>query len=355
MVAECTWDVLQLLETAVCLDASDLHLSAGEVPRLRIDGELMPMADARPLSTAAMADALTTLLSPEQLAGFARDGDTDGAWQGELGRTGRVRFRVNAFRQRRGAAMVLRRIPQRMPSLGELGAPAVLDGLTRLHEGLVLVCGATGSGKSTTLAALVDAINQARAAHIITVEDPVEFMHGSRRSLVSQREVGLDSADFASALRAALREDPDVILVGELRDLETMRLALAAAETGHLVLATLHSRDAVSALDRFVGVFPPGERELVRSSLAASLAAVVCQRLLARVGGGRVAVHEVLAANPAVRNLIRESRLSQLESAMQTGQSWGMQTFAQSIERMTSAGLLGTGDIPDVSPGGVRR
>ena len=354
MVAECTWDVLQLLEAAARLDASDLHLSAGEVPRLRIDGELVPIEDAQPLGMASMADALAMFLSPEQLAGFGRDGDADGAWQGGPGHSGQLRFRVNAFRQRRGAAMVLRRIPQRMPSLREIGAPAVLDGLARLHEGLVLVCGATGSGKSTTLAALVDAINRSRQAHIITVEDPVEFVHASQRSLVSQREIGVDAADFAIALRAALREDPDVILVGELRDLETIRLALAAAETGHLVLATLHSRDAVSALDRFVGVFSPGERDLVRSSLAASLAAVVCQRLHGRIGGGRVAVHEVLVANPAVRNLIRESRLTQLESAMQTGQAWGMQTFAQSFERMTSAGLLVAGDIPDKGAGGMR-
>jgi len=217
----------------------------------------------------------------------------------------------------------------------------------------VLVCGATGSGKSTTLAALVDVINRQRAAHIITIEDPVEFVHASQRSLVSQRELGPDTVGFAAALRAALREDPDVILVGELRDLETMRLALAAAETGHLVLATLHARDAASAIDRFVGVFPQGERDLVRTSLAASLAGVVCQRLLAREGGGRVALHEVLAANPAVRNLIRESRLNQLESAMQTGQVWGMQTFAQGIERLTSEGSLSTGVIPDLRAKGL--
>ncbi len=337
----------------MCAGASDLHLSAGEAPRVRLDGALGPVAGAAPLEGPAMDAALETLLSPELASEFASSGDADGAWQGELRGAGVVRFRVNAFRQRRGPALVLRRIPQHIPSLEALAAPAVFDDLSRLEEGLVLVCGATGSGKSTTLAALIDAINGSRAAHVITIEDPVEFIHTSRRSLVSQREVGRDTVDFASALRAALREDPDVLLVGELRDLETMRLALAAAETGHLVLGTLHARGSASAVDRFVGVFPQGERDLVRTSLAASLAAVVCQRLLPQVGGGRIAVHEVLVATPAVRNLIRESRMSQIESAIQTGQAWGMQTFAQGVERLSAAGLLQGGVMPDVQAVGL--
>ena len=315
-------------------EASDLHLSVGEVPRLRVDGDLRAVEGATALDQSAMFRVLDSILSPALRQTLDREGEVDASWEGELRGSGRARFRVNVFRQRRGAALVLRRIPMRIPRLEDVGAPAVFGQLAGREEGLVLVCGATGSGKSTTLAALVDAINQQRAAHIITIEDPVEFVHASRRSLVSQRELGADTADFTSALRAALREDPDVILVGELRDLETMRLALAAAETGHLVLATLHARDAVSAIDRFVGVFPQGERDLVRTSLAASLAAVVCQRLLPRTGGGRVALHEVLVATPAVRNLVRESRLSQLESAMQTGQASGMQTFAQAMERL---------------------
>jgi len=348
MVAECTWDVLRLLEAAVRAEASDLHLSAGEVPRLRVDGDLRVVAGAAALDESAMSGVLDSILPPVQRETFDRAGEVDASWEGTLQGLGRARFRVNAFCQRRGTALVLRRIPMRIPRLEDVGAPAVFDQLAGREEGLALVCGATGSGKSTTLAALVDAINQRRAAHIITIEDPVEFVHASRRSLVSQRELGADTADFASALRAALREDPDVILVGELRDLATMRLALAAAETGHLVLATLHARDAASAIDRFVGVFPQGERDLVRTSLAASLAAVVCQRLLPRVGGGRVAVHEVLSTTSAVRNLVRESRLSQLESAMQTGQAWGMQTFAQSIERLIALGTLPLGVIPDM-------
>ncbi|MBU3693849.1 MAG: PilT/PilU family type 4a pilus ATPase [Rhodocyclaceae bacterium] len=361
--SECTWDVRRLLDAAVNAGASDLHLSAGEVPRLRLDGALRPVEGGIGMDPAAVEAALAVLMSDTQAHDFAVRGDLDFAWQAAgpaLANTGgdvedgagappppvvaagrADRFRVNAFRHARGPAAVLRHIPATVPTLAGIDAPAVLETLARLDEGLVLVSGATGSGKSTTLAALVDAINRSRDAHIITIEDPVEFVHTSRRALVSQREVGRDTADFATALRAALREDPDVILVGELRDLETVRLALTAAETGHLVLATLHTRGAASAVDRIVGAFPPGERDLARGSLAASLAAVVCQRLLPRAGGGRVAAHEVLVATPAVRNLIRESRLSQLESVMQTGQAAGMQTFAQAQARLREAGRLG--------------
>jgi len=286
----------------------------------------------------AVASGLAALMGPAAAAAFAASGDMDLGFQ-----AGDARYRINAFRQARGPAAVLRRIPGEAPTLASIGAPPALAGMVHREEGLVLVCGATGSGKSTTLAALVDAINRQRDAHIVTIEDPVEFVHASRRSLVSQREVGRDTADFSTALRAALREDPDVLLVGELRDLETVRLALTAAETGHLVLATLHARGAASAIDRIVGSFPQGERDLVRGALAASLALVVCQRLLPRAGGGRVAAHEVLAATPAVVNLIRESRLAQLESAMQTGQSAGMQTLAQAIERLHAAGAVARG------------
>jgi len=351
---ECTWDVRRLLDAAMAAGASDLHLSAGTPPWLRVDGALRPLAGAGPMDAAAVEAALGALMTPAQARDLAERGDLDFAWECAAtasvrrpqaaspapGAPGAVRFRVNAFRQARGPAAVLRRIPGAIPSLAETGAPWALAGLAQAEEGLVLVAGATGSGKSTTLAALVDAINGTRDAHVITIEDPVEFVHAPRRALVSQREVGRDTADFATALRAALREDPDVLLVGELRDLETLRLALAAAETGHLVLATLHTRGAVSAIDRILGAFPPGERELARSSLSASLAAVVCQRLLPRAGGGRVAAHEVLVATPAVRNLIRESRLSQLESVMQTGQAAGMQTLAQAVERLRAAGAL---------------
>lgn len=333
--AECTWDVPRLLAATVQAGASDLHVSAGEVPRLRIDGLLRPLDGAPAMDAAAVARGLAELMGPAELAAFAASGDADFGWQGEA-----ARFRVNAFRHARGPAAVLRRIPDEVPELDAVGAPPALAELVQREEGLVLVCGATGSGKSTTLAALIGAINRQRDAHIITIEDPVEFVHVSQRSLVSQREIGRDTADFATALRAALREDPDVLLVGELRDLETMRLALTAAETGHLVLATLHARGAASAVDRVIGVFPQGERDLVRSALAAGLAAVFCQRLMPRAGGGRIAAHEVLVATAAVRNLIRESRLAQLESVMQTGQSMGMQTFAQAVERLRAEGML---------------
>jgi len=341
---ECTWDVWRLLDAAAAAGASDLHLSAGEAPRLRVDGALRPLAGAAAMDAGSVKAALGALMTPAQAEQLAVSGDLDFAWQG-----GRAagRLRVNVFRQARGPAAVLRRIPGAVPALADIGAPPLLGRLARLEEGLVLVSGATGSGKSTTLAALVDAINGMRDAHILTLEDPVEFVHVSRRSLVSQREVGRDTASFVTALRAALREDPDVLLVGELRDLETVRLALAAAETGHLVLATLHTRGAASAVDRLIGCFPPGERELARGSLAASLAAVVCQRLLPRAGGGRVAAHEVLVATPAVRNLIRESRLSQLESVMQTGQDSGMQTFAQALARLRQESLLNPGATGD--------
>ena len=342
---ECTWDVWRLLDAARAAGASDLHLSAGASPRLRIDGALQPLAGAAPMDADSVAAALAALMTPAQAHQLDATGDLDFAWQAGCGA---ARFRVNAFRQSRGLAAVLRRIPGTVPALAAIGAPPVLSRLARLEEGLVLVSGATGCGKSTTLAALLDAINGSREAHIVTLEDPIEFVHRSRASLVSQREVGRDTASFATALRAALREDPDVLLVGELRDLDTVRLALAAAETGHLVLATLHTRGAASAIDRLIGCFPPGERELARGSLAASLAAVVCQRLLPRAGGGRVAAHEVLVATPAVRNLIRESRLSQLESVMQTGQAWGMQTLAHGIERLIAAGLVAPGFIPDL-------
>ncbi len=338
MADECTWDVLRLLEAAARAGASDLHLSAGEVPRLRVDGLLRPVEGAGAMDADAVASGLAALMGPIAAAAFAASGDMDLGFQ-----AGDARYRINAFRQARGPAAVLRRIPGEAPTLASIGAPPALAGMVHREEGLVLVCGATGSGKSTTLAALVDAINRQRDAHIVTIEDPVEFVHASRRSLVSQREVGRDTADFSTALRAALREDPDVLLVGELRDLETVRLALTAAETGHLVLATLHARGAASAIDRIVGSFPQGERDLVRGALAASLARVVCQRLLPRAGGGRVAAHEVLAATPAVVNLIRESRLAQLESAMQTGQSAGMQTLAQAIERLHAAGAVARG------------
>ena len=322
-----------VLAAAVARGASDVHLREGQPPWLRIEGALRSLADALPVE---VEPVLRQLLPAAALQQWQSDGDLDAACA--LPALGR--FRVNAFRSQTGAAAVLRVIPDQVTPLAQLGGPAVLAQLARLDHGLVLVTGPTGSGKSTTLAALVDAINRERPAHIVTLEDPIEFVHVAHRSLISQREIGRDTASFETALRAALREDPDVLLVGELRDLLTMRLALAAAETGHLVLATLHTAGAASTVDRLVSVFPQGEQALVRNQLADSLQAVVSQRLLPRRGGGRVALHEVLVSTPAVRNLIREHRLAQLHSAMQTGQSLGMQTFEQALRHALARGEI---------------
>ncbi|MFZ9584658.1 MAG: type IV pilus twitching motility protein PilT, partial [Pseudohongiellaceae bacterium] len=251
------------------------------------------------------------------------------------------RFRVATFLQDRGTAAVFRLIPDAVPTLAQLGLGAVFQRLADLPRGLVCVTGPTGSGKSTTLAALLDHINAHRQCHILTIEDPIEFVHSSQRSLVSQREVDRHARSFAAALRAALREDPDVILIGELRDLETVRLALTAAETGHLVLATLHTASAAKTIDRIIDVFPAEEKAVVRSMLAESLQAVVAQTLLKRVGGGRVAAHELMLATPAIRNLVREARVAQLYSAIQTGAQFGMQTLDQALKDLVARGLVG--------------
>jgi twitching motility protein PilT len=254
------------------------------------------------------------------------------------------RYRANAYRQQRGAALALRPIPEKVPTLDAIAAPGILKQLADTNHGLVLVVGPTGSGKSTTLAAMTDHINQTAPKHILTIEDPVEFVYEPKQCLVTQREVGRDTPSFADALKGALREDPDVILLGEMRDLETIRLALTAAETGHLVLATLHTATAPQAIERIVDVFPGEERDLARTLLADVLRAVVAQQLLPRSDGkGRVAAHEILVGTPAVRNLIRESKTAQLFSVMQTGQQQGMQTMTQSLERLSQVGALGRG------------
>jgi len=328
-------DITELLLSSVSRGASDLHLSAGLAPLLRIDGDICPL-DGPVLDASQVLALIHELMSDSQRKAFASHQDLDFAH--EL--PGVARFRVNAFRHARGAGAVLRLIPARVQSLEELGLGSVFRQVSELPRGLVLVTGPTGSGKSTTLAAMVDHLNRTRRQHILTIEDPIEFIHPPQGCLVHQREVARDTQSFATALRAALREDPDVILLGELRDLETIRLALTAAETGHLVLATLHTSSAAKTIDRLVDVFPGEEKALVRSMLAESLQAVIAQVLLKRIGGGRVAAHEIMLGTAAIRNLIREDKVAQMYSAIQTGGAQGMQTLDMSLKALLAKGLI---------------
>ncbi|CAI2003659.1 type IV pilus twitching motility protein PilT [Serratia plymuthica] len=330
-------DIDEFVALSVKHNASDLHLCAGHQPMLRIDGELQPLEGAEILTQERMQQLCGTLLQPPQRQLLQQHGQLDLA----LTLAGDIRLRANFFLQSLGISIALRLIAGHCPTLAALAAPAIVPALLRREDGLILVTGATGSGKSTTLAAMIDDINQHQRRHVITLEDPIEFMHRSRKSLIQQRELGRDSHSFDEALRAALREDPDVILLGELRDTTTIRLALTAAETGHLVLATLHTRSAPQAVDRLVDVFPAEEKPYVRAQLAASLQAVIAQKLLSRPGGGRVAIFEVLTATAAVSSMIREGKTHQLASLLQTGAQSGMQTFEQGLQQRIDAGLLG--------------
>ncbi|MBI3770584.1 MAG: type IV pilus twitching motility protein PilT [Deltaproteobacteria bacterium] len=324
-----------LVREATEKNASDLHLSAGGPPRLRVDGDLVA-TDHPALDADAVQALVETIMTQEQCAFFASEHELDFLWAvPDVGR-----FRVNIFLQGRGPGAVLRAIPTKIPSLEALSMPPILTELCKRERGLVLVTGPTGSGKSTTLAAMVDLVNATWDGHILTIEDPVEFVHESKRCLVNQREVGAHTGSFSAALRSALREDPDVILVGEMRDLETISLALTAAETGHLVFGTLHTSSAAKTVDRIIDVFPAGQQSQIRTMLAESLEAVVAQRLLKKKGGGRVAACEVLVGTPAVRNLIREGKLHQIPSAMQTGQQQGMVTFDMAIADLQKRGLI---------------
>ncbi len=337
--------LLEWLSQARHMGASDLHLSARLPPMVRRLGQLQAL-DAAPVSADSMhtllAEALpdwphssSALTERNNINPHNQDHDT------ALSLSDLGRFRVNVFAQQRGWSSVWRAIPSRIPALQDTGAPAVLRDWVQQPHGLLLVTGATGSGKSTTLAALVHHLNTTQALHILTLEDPIEFEHVSVKSLVQQRAVPGHSAGFDTALRAALRQDPDVIMVGELRDLTTIRLALSAAETGHLVLATLHTRSATQAVERLVDVFPAEEKALVRSQLSLSLLAVITQTLCLHANGQRrVAAHEVLYATPAIRNLIRESKTAQLPNALQTGAQFGMQTMAQSLEKLVKSSVI---------------
>ncbi|VEI21147.1 Type II secretory pathway, ATPase PulE/Tfp pilus assembly pathway, ATPase PilB [Serratia plymuthica] len=329
-------DIDEFVALSVKHNASDLHLCAGHQPMLRIDGELQPLEGAEILTRERMHQLCGALLQPPQRQHLQQQGQLDLA----LTLAGDIRLRANFFLQNLGVSIALRLIAGHCPTLAALAAPGIVSALLRREDGLILVTGATGSGKSTTLAAMIDDINQHQRRHIIMLEDPIEFMHRSRKSLIQQRELGRDSHSFDEALRAALREDPDVILLGELRDTTTIRLALTAAETGHLVLATLHTRSAPQAVDRLVDVFPAEEKPYVRAQLAASLQAVIAQKLLSRPGGGRVAIFEVLTATAAVSSMIREGKTHQLASVLQTGAQSGMQTFEQGLQQRIKAGLL---------------
>jgi twitching motility protein PilT len=325
-----------LLHECLAHRASDLHLSSGVSPKFRVDGALVALP-SQTLSHEELYLALMDIMSSAQQTQFSQTHECDFSFDVPA----LSRFRVNVFEQTRGVSAVFRVISHVVPSLDSLHAPAAFAELLHRTRGLVLVTGATGSGKSTTLAAMIHALNQSQAKHIITLEDPIEFVHTPNQCLIQQREVGAHTLSFANALRAALREDPDVILVGELRDLETIRLAITAAETGHLVLGTLHTSSAAKTMDRIVDVFPAEEKDMVRSMLSESLIAVISQVLCKRKDGvGRVAAYEVMVGTPAVRNLIREGKVAQLYSAIQTGRGVGMQTLDQSLAALVEQGLI---------------
>nr|MBV6629192.1 type IV pilus twitching motility protein PilT [Oceanococcus sp. HetDA_MAG_MS8] len=328
-------DIAQLLTFGVKQGASDLHLSAGVEPMIRVDGD-MRRINLPVLEHKEVHDMLYDIMNDRQRKAYDEHFETDFSFE----IPGVARFRVNAFNQNRGAGGVFRTIPSKILTLEELNAPKIFEQIANTPRGIVLVTGPTGSGKSTTLAAMINYVNENHYAHVLTVEDPIEFVHTSKRCLINQREVHRDTLGFNEALRSALREDPDVILVGEMRDLETIRLALSAAETGHLVFGTLHTSSAAKTIDRVVDVFPAAEKEMVRSMLSESLRAVISQTLLKKVGGGRVAAHEIMLGNPAIRNLIRENKVAQMYSAIQTGQRDGMQTLDQNLQDLVRRGVV---------------
>jgi twitching motility protein PilT len=331
---------VDLLEVLVERGASDLHLTVGQRPRIRLDGELKELAELEPPS-AELLDRLLREITPKRhQEAFEQTNDADFAY--EL--PGRARFRVNLFRNRSGVAGVFRQIPHEVPTFEQLGLPEHLRRLADLSKGMVLVTGPTGSGKSTTLAAIIDLVNSTRRDHIITIEDPIEFVHPSKGCLVNQREIGVHTKSFKRALRAALREDPDIVLVGEMRDLETIAIAIETAETGHLVFGTLHTTTAASTIERVVDQFPGDRQEQTRVMLADSLCAVIAQTLLKRVGGGRVAAFEILICTPAVSNLIREGKTFQIPSAMQTGRAHGMCQLNDSLHALVERKLVEPGE-----------
>ncbi len=320
-------DIAELLAFAHKQNASDLHLSAGLPPLIRVDGDVKRI-NVDPLDDRTVHNMIYDIMSDKQQKDYEEFLETDFSF--ELPNI--ARFRVNAFNQLRGPGAVFRTIPSKVLTLEQLNAPEIFKKISDQPRGVVLVTGPTGSGKSTTLAAMVNHVNESRHEHILTIEDPIEFVHTSKNCLINQREIGRDTLGFSNALRAALREDPDVILVGEMRDLETIRLALTAAETGHLVFATLHTSSAAKTIDRIIDVFPAAEKDMVRAMLSESLRAVIAQTLLKKIGGGRLAAHEIMIGTPAIRNLIRENKVAQMYSAIQTGHGVGMKTLDQCLQ-----------------------
>lgn len=332
--------ISELLAFTVKNKASDLHLSAGLPPMIRVHGDIRRI-NLPPMSHVDVHDMVYDIMNDYQRKAFEEQYECDFSF--EL--PGVARFRVNAFLQHRGIGAVFRVIPSKVLTLEELNAPRIFREISEYPRGLVLVTGPTGSGKSTTLAAMVDYVNDNHYAHILTVEDPIEFVHESKKALVNQRELGAQTHSFANALKSALREDPDVVLVGEMRDLETIRLALTAAETGHLVFGTLHTSSAAKTIDRIVDVFPAGEKEMVRAMLSESIRAVISQTLLkTKDGTGRVAAHEIMLGTPAIRNLIRENKIAQINSMIQTGQQHGMQTLDQCLQDMVRRNQVSAAD-----------
>ncbi len=328
-------DITELLAFSVQHKASDLHLSSGVSPMIRVDG------DVRRINIPALGDKEVSslvydIMNDNQRKDYEQNLEVDFSFEVP----NLARFRVNAFNSNRGPAAVFRTIPSDVLTLEDLGAPEIFKQISDNPRGLVLVTGPTGSGKSTTLAAMVDYINQTKHHHVLTIEDPIEFVHDNKLSLINQREVHRDTHSFSNALRSALREDPDVILVGELRDLETIRLAMTAAETGHLVFGTLHTTSAPKTIDSIIDVFPGEEKDMIRSMLSESLRAVISQTLIKKVGGGRVAAHEIMLATPAIRNLIREDKIAQMYSSIQTGASQGMQTMDQCLTSLVNRGII---------------
>ena len=332
-------DITELLAFSVKNKASDLHLSAGLPPIIRVDGEMRKL-NVPTLNHKEVHALIFEIMNDKQRKEYEENLETDFSFEVK----DLSRFRVNTFVQNRGAAAVLRTIPNEILSLDDLGAPQIFKNIINQPTGIILVTGATGSGKSTTLAAMIDHINSTKREHILTIEDPIEFVHENKLCLLNQREVHRDTHSFNNALRSALREDPDIILVGELRDLETIRLAISAAETGHLVFGTLHTNSAPKTIDRLIDVFPAAEKSMIRSMLSESLRAVISQTLLKKNGGGRVAAHEIMLGTPAIRNLIREDKVPQMYSVIQTGQSHGMQTMDQCLQRLVAQGIISAQD-----------
>ena len=337
-------DITELLAFSVKNNASDLHLSADLPPMIRVDGDIRRI-NVPALDHKTVHSLVYDIMNDKQRKDFEEFLETDFSFEiPDL-----ARFRVNAFNHNRGAGAVFRTIPSKILTLEQLNAPAVFKEISDVPRGIVLVTGPTGSGKSTTLAAMVDYKNDTEYGHILTIEDPIEFVHESKKCLVNQREVHRDTLGFSEALRSALREDPDIILVGEMRDLETIRLALSAAETGHLVFGTLHTTSAAKTVDRIIDVFPAAEKDMVRSMLSESLRAVIAQTLLKKIGGGRVAAHEIMIGTPAIRNLIRENKVAQMYSAIQTGQGIGMQTLDQCLQDLVARGVVSKQDAKQKS------